>query len=166
MAQRTTRSDGPRGTDRRTSSRRNARLAELVAELAACDREVALDALRSGADPADPLELVARAMTDVRHRALEPQDRLRVAGFLRPEQRRLPRRPARRAATAVVDRPTDDGQRLVHHGSLRRWDRTDASVDDLPAGPIGDDDVIDLRDRTARFRRPAPGPDNPDRLGG
>jgi hypothetical protein len=159
MAQRTTRSDGPRGTDRGTPSRRNSRLAELVAELAACDRDVALEAVRSGtgADLADPLELVARAMTDVRHRVLEPQDRLRVVGFLRPEQRRLPRRRAGRAATAVVDRPTDDGQHLVHHGSLRRWERTDAGTDDLFPGPIGDDDVIDLRDRTARFRRPAPG---------
>lgn len=167
MAQRTTRSDGPRGTDRRSPSRREARLAELVAELVACDRHVAVEAVRTGAtaDIVDPLELVARAMTDVRHRALEPQDRLRVAGFLRPEQRRLPRRRAGRTATAVVDRPTDDDQHLVHHGSLRRWERTDVGVEDLLTAPVGDDDVIDLRDRTARFRRPAPGPDHPDRAG-
>ncbi len=166
MAQRNARSDGPRGPGSRPAHRREGRLAELVAELAACDDEVALDAVRgTRADSDDPLELVARAMTDVRHRALEPQDRLRVAGFLRPEQRPLPRRAGRAAAsTAVVQRPTDDDQHLVHHGSLRRWERTDGG-DELVPSPVGDDDVIDLRDRTARFRRPGPGADGPDHTG-
>lgn len=162
---RSNRSEEPRTTGGRRVSRRDQRLAELVTELSSCDPDDALDAVRSGrgADAADPLEVVARAVTDVRHRPVEPQDRLRVAGFLRPEQRPLPRRNPGRAATAVVERAAaGDEHGLVHHGSLRRWERTGAAdADDTATGgpdvAVRDGDVIDLRDRTSRFRRPDPG---------
>jgi hypothetical protein len=157
MAKGPTRTDVPPGPQRTGSGERlEARLAELVAELASCDQEVALDAVRSGADVADPLELVARAMTGIRHRELEPQDRLRVAGFLRAEHAPLPRRNP--GATALAEREQAD-HRPVHHGSLRRWERTDAAGVEWDAddGVGPEDGVIDLRDRTARFRRPGHG---------
>jgi hypothetical protein len=162
MATRTTRTDRSTGSDP-GGSRREARLAELVAELSSCDPDTALDAVRAGPEASDPLELVARAVTDLRHRSLEPQDRLRVAGFLRAGDRRLPRRA--RSGTARAQRPDDADQHLVHHGSLRRWERSGPAQElegpdpsDRPTGPVRlEDGVIDLRDRTARFRRPGPG---------
>jgi hypothetical protein len=154
MATGPTRSDLPHRPPREGEGRRDARLAELVAELASCDTDLALDAVGDGAEGADPLELVARAMTSIRHRTLEPQDRLRVAGFLRPGLAPLPRRVP--AATLVADPPEQAEDHLVHHGSLRRWERTDATdPDHRHDGAVDPDDVvIDLRDRTARFRRP------------
>lgn len=152
MATGPTRIDVPPGPPR-VGGRRETRLAELVAELTSCDDDLALDAVRATDDVADPLELVARAMTRVRRRELEPQDRLRVAGFLRAGERRLPRRT--RAATALADPPHAE-HHLVHHGSLRRWERTGAGDVGLDDPLEVDDQVIDLRDRTARFRRPGP----------
>src|SRR5689334_18366823 len=160
MATGPTRTDHRRRDEHGSADRRTARLAELVAELSSCDPDAALDAVRGGADGADPLELVARAMTAVRHRALEPQDRFRVAGFLRPAASPLPRRVP--AATSVPDPPDADDDHLVHHGSLRRWERTGAPAGDRrqagaalalahdPDPQVDDDDdvVIDLRDRT------------------
>jgi hypothetical protein len=139
----------------RAADRRDLRLAELVAGLTACDDELALESVcaRRGAD--DPLEVVARAITGIR-RATEPQDRFRVAGFLRATSGELPRRRgARSAATSE-----HAAYHLVHHGSLRRWERTGADDEPVPAEARVDDvhgeTVIDLRDRTARFRRPGP----------
>ena len=73
-----------------------------------------------------------------------------VAGFLRTSDR-LPRRSGHATPRTDSDRLDDH---LVHHASLRRWERIGA--DDPPVGddPGGDDQVIDLRDGTARFRRP------------
>ena len=153
MATGPTRTDLAGGGARGGGDRRDERLAELVAELTSCDHDAAREALRSGAEASDPLEEVARAMTAVRRRVLEPQDRLRVAGFLRPAAR-LPRRA--RGATALAEPPADTDNGLVHHGSLRRWERT-GEADGEPAldeAVDPDDQVIDLRDRTARFRRP------------
>lgn len=148
----------PIRTDRRATrdgappSPRDARLAELVAELTTAGDAAAIDAVQAQREREDPLEVVARALTALRHET-EPEDRFRVVGFLRPDRPRLPRRP-RAGDRAAAERPD---ARLVHHGSLRRWERSD--TDDGPAEQhTGDDgDVIDLRDRTARFRRPAPG---------
>jgi hypothetical protein len=156
MATGPTRTDLAPGTARKGPGRREARLAELVAELTSCDTDAALDAVRARTDVADPLELVARAMTGIEHRALEPQDRLRVAGFLRAGNARLPRRAA--TSTALAAPPERAEHRLVHHGSLRRWERTGVTeVADPNDGFDPDDAVIDLRDRTARFRRPGTG---------
>lgn len=136
---------------------REARLAELVAGLTTVGDEAALDAVRAQPAVDDPLEVVARALTTLRHET-EPEDRFRVVGFLRPDRRRLPRRPRSGDDRSGDDRPDP---RLVHHGSLRRWERTatDVGPDDGLVDPPADHggDVIDLRDRTARFRRPAPG---------
>ncbi len=147
---------------RRTAADRRAdRLAELVAELADCDDDVARQAIEERPAQADPLEQVARALTAIRHRT-EPQDRLRIAGFLRHLHPTLPRRP-RPGAVSVADRAEDH---LAHHGSLRRWDRTDrdgaragdrsgaTERDDLERFDQDGEPIIDLRDRTARFRRP------------
>lgn len=136
-------------------SHRDARLAELVAGLTSVGDDAALDAVRDQDEAADPLLVLARALTTLR-RETEPEDRLRVVGFLRPDRRRLPRRP--RSETPVDPQPFDP--HLVHHGSLRRWERTGDGVTDTFEHPAGTDDeaqVIDLRDRTARFRRPSPG---------
>jgi len=152
----------PRGTNHRSTgsagpaSRRDVRLAELVAELTTVGDDAALDAVRDQGEAADPLLAVARALTTLR-RETEPEDRLRVVGFLRPDRRRLPRRP--RAAAPGDPHPFDP--HLVHHGSLRRWERSgDDTTTVTVVHPGGTDDeaqVIDLRDRTARFRRPSPG---------
>ena len=139
-------------TGDRALTRRDARLAELVAGLCDCEDDDALDAVRSEHGSEDPLEVVARAVTGLRHRPIEPQDRFRVAGFLRTSDR-LPRRRSATAAPRTDPDRLDD--HLVHHASLRRWERLGA--DDDPAvvdDPDGDDQVIDLRDGTARFRRP------------
>jgi len=140
----------------RPMSHRDARLAELVAGLTTVGDDAALDAVRDQDQAADPLLVVARAINTLR-RETEPEDRLRVVGFLRPDQRRPPRRP--RSGTPVDPDPFDP--HLVHHGSLRRWERTGADNATVTvAHPDGTDDeaqVIDLRDRTARFRRPSPG---------
>lgn len=140
--------------------RRAQRLAELVTELTPYDDDLALDAIRVRNHLDDPLEIVARAITGLRRGdVVEPQDRFRVAGFLRSTPDPLPRRRGH-GTTAVTDHTS---LHLVHHGSLRRWERT--GVDDQPgyerldeAGSELDEHgeaVIDLRDRTARFRRPA-----------
>lgn len=150
----------PRRSDRGgVASARADRLAELVTELSGSDAVDAAEAInavghRSGGDPFD---LVAHAMTELRHRPLEPQDRFRVVGFLRPGDRRLPRR---RPSGA---RETDEGEhQLVHHGSLRRWERSGtadgtAGHDVTGTATVPSEQIIDLRDRTARFRRPGPG---------
>lgn len=137
---------------RRGRDRREARLAELVAELSSCDADDALEAVRSAPEAEDPLQLVARAVTGVRHRSLEPQDRLRVAGFLRARDQRLPRRAG--SGTALAERRGETDDHLVHHGSLRRWERSHPDDLDAPAPAQVTGDIIDLRDRTARFRRP------------
>ena len=128
------------------------RLAELVAGLATAGDDRALDAVRAQDAVDDPLEVVARALTALRHEP-QPEDRFRVVGFLRPDRRRLPRRP-RPGDRLPADRPE---AHLVHHGSLRRWERTGTDDTHTAAHADHDGDVIDLRDRTARFRRPAPG---------
>jgi hypothetical protein len=77
------------------ADRREVRLAELVAALTGCDAPGALHAVREHAGQVDALGIVARAMVEVDG---PPPERFRIAGFLR------------------------EGA-LVHHGSLRRWDR-------------------------------------------
>ena len=144
---------GPDIVDR-APTRRESRLAELVAGLCDCEDDDALDAVRSEDGSEDPLEVVARAVTGLRHRPVEPQDRFRVAGFLRTADR-LPRRSGAAGSRTDPDRLAGH---LVHHASLRRWERIGA--DEGPAvvdDPGGDDQVIDLRDGTARFRRPLHG---------
>src|SRR3954469_11298875 len=71
------------------------RLAELVAGLTGCQKGGALHAVREHGSARDALKVVARAMVEV---DAPPPEGFRVAGFLREDA-------------------------LVHHSSLRRWDR-------------------------------------------
>ncbi len=92
----------PRPARRMTDAqRRAARLAELVEELTGCEKGGALHAVREHQRDGDALAVVARAMVEV---DAPPPEGFRVAGFLREDT-------------------------LVHHGSLRRWDRLHAEAD-------------------------------------
>ena len=93
------------------AERRAARLEELVAELTGCQTGGALHAVREHQSGSDALEVVARAMVEV---DAPPPEGFRVAGFLREDA-------------------------LVHHGSLRRWDRLHLE-DDRP-----EDIIIEAR---------------------
>jgi len=98
------------------AQRRAARLAELVEELTGCEKGGALHAVREHQAGSNALEVVARAMIDV---DAPPPEGFRVLAFLREDA-------------------------LVHHGSLRRWDRLHAE-DDRPEDGCGPDPA-------ARFR--------------
>jgi hypothetical protein len=110
--------------------RRDARLAELVAGLTGCERTGALHAVREHADDPDALEVVARAMVEIDR---PPPDGFRLAGFLRTD--------------------LGSGIELVHHHSLRRWERLPApDARRTSAGEVADGDAIDLTD-DGRFDR-------------
>ena len=96
------------------AERRAARLAELVAGLTGCEKGGALHAVREHQAGSNALEVVARAMIDV---DAPPPDGFRVLAFLREDA-------------------------LVHHGSLRRWDRLHAE-DDRPEDGYSDEPFAD-----------------------
>lgn len=112
----------PRAPLRRAESeaeRRAARLAELVTGLTGCRPSGALLAVREtrDVDEADALGIVARAMVNVDQ---PTPDGFRVAGFLRDD---LP---------------------LVHHGSLRRWDRLHDEHNRVE-DEVADPEILELR---------------------
>lgn len=102
-----------------------ARLAELVAGLTGCKRSGALHAVRDQDDTDDALAIVARAMVELEQ---PPPQGFRFAGFLRDG--------------APDEKP--DAVGLVHHRSLRRWDRLHQE-DDRPEDGLA---TIDLRFKT------------------
>ncbi len=108
-------SSAPPRPQQTQAQRRAARLAELVEELTGCEKGGALHAVREHQRDGDALAVVARAMVDV---DAPPPEGFRLAGFLREDA-------------------------LVHHGSLRRWDRLHAEEDRiedaLPDAPDGPD---------------------------
>lgn len=92
----------------------DARLAELVAGLTGCTTAGALHAVREhAAGPTDALAIVARAMVTVDQ---PPPAGLRVPG------------------AGIVAGTAPDGPALVHHGSLRRWERLRPG----PTGPVAE----------------------------
>lgn len=88
-----------------TAAKRVDRLAEMVSELTGCPPGGALHAVREHGDSNDALAVVARAMVDVDQ---PPPTEFRAPGDLRD----------------------DESVSLVHHSSLRRWERPQVSDDD------------------------------------